>query len=255
LFPDDHQLELIQTIEERTEKLKEFGLNHLIIFPFTKEFSRLSPLEFIRDVLVNEININTLVIGYDHHFGRNREGNINLIKELAPVYEFSVEEVPAFALGSENISSTKIRNFIKSGEIKKANEFLSHPFLLRGKVIKGDKIGTSIDFPTANIQIKEDYKIIPKKGVYAVFVLIKNKQFSGMLNIGNRPTIGIKGENRIEVHIFDFSELIYDEEITIELIDYIREEKEFENLNHLKEQLKKDENKIRNILSKHFAFN
>ncbi len=248
LHPEDHNLELLQTIDERIDKLSKFGVDHLIVFPFTKAFSNLSAVEFVRDILVNQIGIKTLVIGYDHQFGKNREGSKNLLEELAPIYDFNVVEIPAFLKGEIKISSTKIRKALGNGEVDKARKFLGDFFVLKGKVVKGDQIGTQIGFPTANIEVKEDYKLIPANGVYAVNVFIDACKFSAMLNIGVRPTVNETGERRIEVHIFDFDQDIYGETIKIAFVKMIRKEKTFHNLDELKNQLKNDEAKCRVVL-------
>jgi riboflavin kinase/FMN adenylyltransferase len=248
LHPNDHNLELLQTIDERIEKLSKIGIDHLIVFPFNKAFSRLSAVEFVRDVLVNQINIHTLVVGYDHQFGRNREGTKDVLNELAPIYNFNVVEIPAFLKDEVKISSTKIRTALKNGQVEIAKEYLGEYYSIQGKVVQGDKIGTKIGFPTANIYVKEDYKLIPAKGVYAVKATINNCEFSAMLNIGYRPTISDVGEKRIEVHIFDFNKDVYNHKIKVEFVKMIRKEKTFSNLEELKQQLILDENKCRTIL-------
>ena len=248
LHPQDHNLELIQTIEERIKKLEKAGVDHLIVFPFSKEFSRLTAVEFIRDILVNKIGIHTLVVGYDHQFGRNREGTMKHLEELAPIYNFNVEEISAFMKDEVKISSTKIRKALQSGDINEATKYLGDTFELSGKVIKGDQIGHTINFPTANLNIIEDYKLIPSNGVYAVKILVNKCEFSGMLNIGFRPTITTKGEKRIEVNIFDFNTDIYGQTLTLKFVKLIRTEKTFTNLDELKNQLTKDETKCRVVL-------
>ena len=248
LHPNDHNLELIQTIDERIKKLEKAGVDHLIVFPFTKKFSRLSAIEFIRDILVNKIGIHTLIVGYDHHFGRNREGSMAQIEELAPLYNFQVDEISAFMKDEVKISSTKIRNAIKNGEIDVANKYLGDNFKINGIVVKGNQIGQSIGYPTANIKNNENYKIIPSCGVYAVKVLIDNCSFSGMLNIGKRPTVSNTNKITIEVNVFDFNKDIYGKNIGVEFVKMIRKEKSFNNLDELKKQLTKDENKCRIIL-------
>jgi len=248
LHPNDHNLELLQTIDERAKKLEQAGVDHLIIFPFSKEFSRLTAIEFIRDILVNKIGIHTLVVGYDHQFGRNREGTMQHLEELAPLYGFNVEEISAFMKDEIKISSTKIRAALQTGDISVASKYLGDLFELTGEVVHGDQIGNTINFPTANIKLKEDYKLIPYNGVYAVKVISDGNEFSGMLNIGIRPTILDKGEKRIEVHIFDFNSDIYGQILTLKFVKMIRTEKTFANLDQLKNQLTKDENKCRVVL-------
>ena len=248
LHPTDHNLELLQTIDERIEKLKKAGVKHLIVFPFTKEFSRLSATEFIRDILVNKVGIHTLVVGYDHHFGRNREGSMAQLEELAPIYNFGIEEISAFMKDEVKTSSTKIRKALQIGDVSEAAKHLGEQFSLSGVVVEGDQIGSKIDFPTANIEVREDYKLIPCNGVYAVKVLVGDEMFSGMLNIGNRPTISADGERRIEVNLFDFKRNLYGQVLVISFVKMIRDEKTFANLDELKSQLIKDENKCKVIL-------
>lgn len=247
LHPEDHNLELIQTIDERIEKLKESGIDHLIIFPFSKGFSRLSAIEFVRDVLVDKLSLHTLVVGYDHHFGRNREGSMSNLEELAPLFDFKICEIDALSKEEVNISSTKIRNAIQSKELKKVESFLGSPFQLSGNVIEGDKIGTAMGFPTANVKVNEDYKLIPPNGVYAVTAFTEKGMYSGMLNIGNRPTVSNSGELRIEVHLLDFDGDLYDSEIKMNLLKYIRPELNFKSKVDLVNQIKKDEKKCRSI--------
>ncbi len=248
VFPDDNELKLLNTIEERKELLEKAGIDHLIIHPFSKTFSRLTALEFVRDILVNRLNVKKMVIGYDHHFGRNREGSFEDLVEFGEVYGFSVEEIPAQDIQQINVSSTKIRTSLLAGEIHAATKFLGYPYFVNGTVVKGDKIGREIGFPTANIKPDETYKLIPKNGVYAVKVIVNEKEYEGMLNIGIRPTL--KGINEtIEVNIFDFDEEIYGQKIQVKFYERIRDEQPFENLNELKNQLNIDKTKTIQIFS------
>lgn len=248
VFPDDNELKLLNTIEERKELLEKAGIDHLIIHPFSKAFSRLTALEFVRDILVNRLNVKKVVIGYDHHFGRNREGSFEDLVEFGEVYGFSVEEIPAQDIQQINVSSTKIRTSLLAGEIHAATQFLGYPYFINGIVVKGDKIGREIGFPTANIKPDETYKLIPKKGVYAVKVIVNKKEYEGMLNIGIRPTL--KGINEtIEVNIFDFDEEIYGQKIQVKFYERIRDEQPFEDLNELKNQLNIDKSKTIQIFS------
>ncbi|WP_027420104.1 bifunctional riboflavin kinase/FAD synthetase [Crocinitomix catalasitica] len=241
LYPDDHGMQLIQPIEERIKKLAASGIDHLILFPFSKEFSRLTATEFVRDILVNKIGIKMMTIGYNHHFGRNRQGNLSLLKELGDVYDFKVQEIPAFKKLDHNVSSTKIRAAITDGDITTANTYLGSPFEFIGTVVTGDKIGTGIGYPTANIEPNSDLQLIPKKGVYAVQVKFGDHVFNGMMNIGTRPTINELGEDRIEIHIFNFDQDIYGETLNVKVFDRVRDEERFSSLDDLKAQLKKDE--------------
>ncbi|MFD1551944.1 riboflavin biosynthesis protein RibF [Putridiphycobacter roseus] len=250
LRPNDHGLKLIQTIEERVEKLALLGVDHLVIFPFSIPFSKLSAEEFVRTILIDRIKMHSLVIGYDHHFGKNREGSLAALKKLSPIYNFNIYEVGPFQVEGLNISSTKIRNAIDTGAIEKVNKFLGEAFQLRGKVVHGDKIGQGIGFPTANIELGSSLKLVPSNGVYAVKIKLGTEYYTGMLNIGNRPTIKAHGEKRIEVHIFDFNQNIYGDDIVVYFVSFVRDEINFESRDALVVQLKKDEKNCRNIFAR-----
>ena len=244
LYPDDSDLRLLNTINERISMLEKTGIDHLIIHPFSKEFSRLSSTEFVREILVNHLNVGTLVIGYDHHFGRNREGSFKHLEELAPLYGFEVEEISAQEIQQVNISSTKVRNSLLNGEVYAANQFLGYNYFIKGTVVDGEKKGRKIGFPTANLKINEWYKLTPSSGVYAVKIKINDNIFNGMLNIGNRPTLNSSMKETIEVNIFNFDEDIYGLEIEIEFFEKIRDEQKFENLPALTNQLKIDKEQV-----------
>jgi riboflavin kinase / FMN adenylyltransferase len=250
LFPEDNDLKLINTQEEKIELLEHYGIDHLIIYPFTKEFSRLTSVEFVRNILVNSIGTKRLVIGYNHHFGRNREGSFEHLKEYGPLYGFEVEEIPAKDIDSIEISSTKIRNALLAGDVSIANNYLGHKFCLTGRVVDGKKIGREIGYPTANIFVEDKYKLIPADGVYAVNVRHDNKMYGGMLNIGNNPTVGGKHKT-IEVNIFEFDKDIYEENATIYFIERLRDEVKFKGLEELKDQLAIDKvNSLKILASK-----
>jgi riboflavin kinase/FMN adenylyltransferase len=242
LQPDDNDLKLITTMNERIELLRRFGVNHLIIQPFSKEFSRISAMEFVRDILVNKIGTKTLVIGYDHHFGRNREGSLKDLKEMSFVYNYRVEEIPKQVIDDAAVSSTKIRNALLGGDVHAANHLLGHDFSLSGHVVDGDKIGRTLGFPTANINIAENYKLIPQSGIYAVMIKMKDKMYKGMLYIGHRPVLNGKRLS-IEVNIFDFNESIYNHHITVLLKEHIREDMGFKNVEMLKKKMEEDREK------------
>ncbi len=247
LFPEDNDLKLINTLDEKIELLEKSGIDHLLIIPFTKEFSRLSSLEFIQQILVDKIGTKKLVIGYDHHFGKNREGSFEHLKHYSTEYGFEVEEIPEQDINDVAVSSTKIRNAILDGNVTVANKYLGYTFSLRGIVKKGDQIGRTLGFPTANISLAESYKIIPTDGIYAVNVFIKDRKLQGMLYIGDRPTV--QGKSKvIEVNIFDFSEDVYDQLIKVEFLQYIRGDKYFNSLEELKDALAKDEISVRTAL-------
>ena len=235
----DNDLKLITSQHEKIDLLRKAGVDHLIIHPFSKVFSRLSSVEFVRDVLVNKIGTSRLVIGYNHHFGRNREGSFEHLKEYGPVYGFQVEEICAQDVDAVSVSSTKIRKALESGDLKTAKVYLGHQFQLSGTVVSGENLGNKIGFPTANIQVPDVHKLIPANGVYAVRVLVREKEYLGMLNIGNRPTV--KGISKtIEVHIINFDASIYGEEITVVFEGWIRNEQKFKNIEALQCQLLKD---------------
>lgn len=235
----DIDIKLIDTLEEKQKILASLGVDVLVIHPFSKEFSRLTSLEFIRDLLVNTFKISKVIIGYDHRFGRNREASIKDVHQYGATYGFEVEEIPAQEISSVNVSSTKIRNTLTEGDLKKVNTFLNRPYQLSGIVTPGAGLGRTIDFPTANIKILETYKLCPPNGVYCVQSTINNKLIQGMMNIGMRPTVNGKTKT-IEVHFFEFSQTLYEQSLTIEILDKIREEQKFDSLDELQKQLEKD---------------
>ena len=247
LYPDDHGLQLLNTIDEKIDLMREAGIKHLILHPFSKEFSRMSSTEFVRDVLVNKIGVKKLVIGYDHHFGRNREGSFDDLQELAPVYNFDVEKIPEQDVNHVAVSSTKIRTALLSGDVITAKEFLGYDFALSGFVVEGKKIGRTLGFPTANINIEENYKLIPANGIYAVNVLYNGSTLRGVMNIGNRPTFD-NGERSIEVNIFNFNEDIYNQKLCVLFKGYIREEKKFNSVDELIVAMNEDKKKAMELL-------
>ncbi len=246
LFPEDNDLKLLTTQEEKIALLEKLGIHHLIILPFTKEFSRLTSLEFVRNILVNKIKTKKLVIGYNHHFGRNREGSFEHLKEYGPMYGFDVEEIPAQDLENVEISSTKIRAALQVGDASIADKYLGYQYSISGKVVDGKKNGRTIGFPTANISVLDKYKLIPADGVYAVSLLHRHTCYSGMLNIGNNPTIAEKGRT-VEVNIFDFDKDIYGEEIRVYFKQRLRSELKFGNLDELKKQLALDKEQVKRV--------
>lgn len=247
LFPDSHGLKLIQTQVEKLDKLERMGLKNIIVHPFTKEFSRLTAIEFVRDYLVNKLNIKTIVIGYDHQFGKNREGSLALLKELAPVYDFEVIEIGAKDINEVNVSSTKIREAIKQGDVSLANTYLGEEFEINGVVVHGKKLGTKLGFPTANLEINNDVKLIPKNGVYATRVVRENDaEYFGLVSIGERPTVDDSGKITIEAYLIDFDGDLYGEHLSLKLLKRVRDEKKFDGLEELITEMKKDEECLRN---------
>ena len=244
-----NEVKMIDTLDEKIIHLNEIGIDSLIIHPFDRNFSLLSANQFIKDFLVDKLKIKHIIIGYDHRFGKGREASVTDLKNYANDYDFTVEEIKAQEIEKITVSSTKIRNSINQGDIKTTEKYLGRYFNLTGKVVKGDGLGKKINYPTANIFIEETYKIIPKDGVYLVETIIKDKLFSGMMNIGHRPTIGTKNKS-IEVHLFNFNEDIYGQVISIKMISKIRDEKKFSSIQALKEQLVKDENYCLKLINK-----
>ncbi len=239
LTPNIQDLKLLTTLEEKIELLTQADVDNLIIIPFTIELSKLSSQEYIKQIIVDKIDAKTLVIGYNHRFGNNREGSFVQQKNNNNKYSFDVYEVPEQDIDNVAVSSTKIRAALQNGDIKTATKYLGRNYTLTGKVIKGMQLGNTIGYPTANINVSNEYKLIPSDGVYAVKVNIYNKQFGGMLSIGNNPTV--EGKSRsIEVNIFNFSENIYNQTISIAFVDKLRNEEKFINLDALKTQLEKD---------------
>lgn len=246
LYPDSHGLKLIQTQAEKIDKLRRFGLKNVIVHPFTKEFSRLTALEFVRDYLVNRLHVKKLVIGYDHQFGKNREGSISFLRDVCETYGFQVIEIPAQEINDVNVSSTKIRHAIQEGELDLVKHYLGEPFELNGRVIRGNALGRQIGFPTANIDVESSLKLLPKTGVYAVNVVLGDGiVVEGMMNIGVKPTLGTTDNVNIEVHLFDFKSDIYDQYVTVQLLSRFRDEQKFDSIYELTEQLHKDEIAIR----------
>ncbi len=242
VLQEDVNIKLINTLEERIELLKKTTIDVLVVQPFTKEFAKQSALDFVRNLLVNKLNISKLVIGYDHHFGKNREGNFEQLEKFGHTYGFKVKRISVKDIDNIGVSSTKIRKAILKGDISKANRYLGHNFTLTGTVIKGKNLGEKIGFPTANLQVNEAYKLIPKTGAYIVKSNINNSSVYGMMNIGFRPTVSGKNQT-IEIHFFNFNKSLYDEKITVELLEFLREEQKFESVNSLKKQLIADKAK------------
>ena len=247
LHKDNQDMKLITTLQEKQDLINQAGLDNLVIHEFTKKFSRIKPVNFVRDILVEQLNVHTLVIGYDHHFGRNREGSIQELTTLADLYDFNIEKIDPQYFEDVTVSSSKIRKLIEKGEMVKAKQYLGYEFMLNGKVIKGNSLGKTINFPTANIVVENKWKILPADGVYAVKIVLEEKEYKGMMNIGQKPTVDGNGLS-LEVNIFDFNQDIYGKGIEIRFVKRIRDERKFEDLQGLKKQLLIDRNKARQIL-------
>ncbi len=247
LHPEDESIKMINTIDEKAEMLEELGIDHLIITPFSRDFSNQSPEEYIREVLVNKIGTKKIVIGYDHRFGKDRQGGLADLQRLGPVYGFDVVEIPEQDIYEVAISSTRVREALLNGAIELAHTFLSYPFFITGRVVRGDQLGRTIGYPTANIVISEKYKLVPLDGIFAVRVKIDGEIYDGMAYIGTRPTINGTRRN-IEVNIFDFDREIYNQQIRMEFYNFVRDDMKFDSLDELKEQIRKDKLDVEALL-------
>ena len=236
---NNYDIKLLNTIEEKTVLLEKKGIQNFIIHPFDKTFSELSPREFVTQILVEKLNIQKLIIGHDHKFGKDRAADFNDLINFGKEFGFEVEEISAQQINEVSVSSTKIRNSLLEGNISLANEYLGYPYVLTGNVVKGNQLGRTIGFPTANIEIPEDYKLIPKNGVYVVTANVSNKTVFGMMNIGVKPTLG---ENKlsIEVHLLNFDQDIYNQKIQVNILERLRDEQKFESFDALKSQIEID---------------
>lgn len=248
LINPNHKLKLLTTLEEKIELLAELGLDHLVIAPFNKNFAEQEAKDYVEDFLIKKINPEVLVIGYDHHFGKNRSGSFNLLKSYAAKDHFELEEISKQLVDDAHVSSTAIRNALDKGDVKEACNLLQSNFLLTGKVVEGDQNGRTIGFPTANLEIKSNKKLIPSNGVYAVRATVGHESYGAVMNIGHRPTINDDKELRLEVHIFDFDQDIYGKQLIVEFIERIREEKKFDSFEALKKQIEKDCKRAEEIL-------
>ncbi len=242
------EIKLINTIDERISLLEKTGLDILVIHKFTREFSKQSALEFVRKILVAKLNISKLIIGYDHHFGKNREGNFEQLEDYSHTYGFGLKKISQKDVNEITVSSTKIRKAIEAGKIDKANKFLGYNFMLTGKVVQGENLGEKIGFPTANLFINETYKLIPKTGAYIVKSTLDGNTVYGMMNIGFRPTIDGKHKT-IEIHFFDFNEVLYGKNIRVELLAFLRNERKFDSVEDLKIQLQNDRKKSLEVIN------
>lgn len=246
--PTNHGIQLIQSQTEKFEKLASLGVDHVIVFPFTKAFSEITAESFVSDILISKLNIHTIIVGYDHQFGKNREGNLPYLENKGKEFGFEVIEIPAHEINAVNVSSSKIRLALSEGDIETANHYLNGSFEIWGKVVHGNKLGRTIGFPTANIKVDDPLKIVPGKGVYAVTISLENKKsYFGMMNIGVRPTVNKALIETIEVNLFDFDEDLYDKSIRVCLHKRIRNEQKFDTIESLTAQLRNDETTVRSF--------
>jgi riboflavin kinase/FMN adenylyltransferase len=246
----DSDIKLINTIDERAHLLEQQGLHHLVIHPFTKEFSRMTAEEFVEEILVNQLHVKKVIIGYDHRFGRNRKADITDLKQFGEQYGFEVEEISKQELEDVAISSTKVRKALDAGDIMLANTYLGYPIMLNGVVVKGKSLGRKIGYPTANLRIAEDYKLIPAQGVYIVQSLIDGSITYGMMNIGTNPTVGGE-EQTVETFFFDFEGDLYGKKLSIEILTRIREEKHFTSVEELIAAMQEDDTFSRSWIKQH----
>lgn len=239
VLQEHSNIKLLNTIDEKIDLLEQIGIENLVIHPFDEAFSRLTAEEFVKIVLLDRFHIQKIIIGYDHRFGKNRTANIDNLIDFGKQYNFEVEQISVQEINDISVSSTKIRKALLDGDMALANEYLGYNYFLTGIVIRGKQLGRTIDFPTANLKIEENYKLIPQNGVYIVTSTINQKTVFGMMNIGFNPTV--KGQSQsIEIHYFDFNEDLYNQKIRVSLLHRIRSEQKFESVAHLKEQLEKD---------------
>lgn len=246
--PDRHNLKLLSNLDEKIELLSSLGVEHLMVLPFTREFSELSSENFVEDILISGIGTKTLVIGYDHRFGRNREGGFDYLKNNAERFKIDIVEIPRQEIDSLTISSTKIRQALQNGDVRTATELLGRNYTFEGLIKKGRQLGRTIGFPTANVNVAKKYKLIPASGVYAVHVHLRNEKYKGVMNIGNRPTVDGTGITQ-EVHILDFDDDIYGEILKVEIVDFLRSELKFESVTDLIKQIRKDCEAARQLLN------
>ena len=243
----DIPMRLIQTIEEREKALRKTGLDYLVIHPFSEKFSRLSADDYVKQILVDKLNVRKVVVGYDHRFGRNRTASLEDMYNYADIYDFEVIEIDAKKIKSTAVSSTKIRKAIDEGDIALANSYLGDPFTLEGVVVHGDKRGRELSYPTANIELQNKHKIIPKQGVYLIQSDLDNEVVYGMMNIGTKPTFDTTNPS-IEVHFFDWNGDLYDQTLQVKLLKWVREEQKFDSVEELQAQIHADERYCRSYI-------
>ncbi|WP_396194482.1 bifunctional riboflavin kinase/FAD synthetase [Flavobacterium sp.] len=248
VLQEGSEMKQLNTLNEKISLLENLGIDNLVVHPFDKDFSRMTAEEFVKEVLVDTFHLKKIIIGYDHRFGRNRTADINDLKTFGETYGFEVEQITVKQINEVSISSTKIRTALAEGNIERANEYLGYPYSLTGLVTKGQQLGRTIGYPTANITLEEDYKLIPQNGVYVAQCVLNGQTVFGMMNIGHRPTVN--GTNQtIEIHFFDFNEDIYGQKITVSLLKRLRNEEKFPSLDSLKEQLNTDKTNAKSFIA------
>ncbi|MGZ4098367.1 MAG: bifunctional riboflavin kinase/FAD synthetase [Bacteroidia bacterium] len=248
LFPQQTDLKLITLIEEKLDLLEKYGVDVTVVYPFDKEFSNIESKEYIEQILIKSLKVKHLVIGYDHKFGKNRNGDINVLKKYSEEFGYEVEEIDALDIDNISISSSKIRHALENGEVQLANNYLGHPFFMKATVIPGKQLGRKLGYATANLKIEGTDKLIPKIGVYFVEIIVDEKKYYGMMNIGYNPTTDTDQNVKPEVHIFDFNEDIYGKTIVVNFLNYLRDEKKFDNLDGLICELHEDKKKCMKLI-------
>lgn len=248
LHKGDVKLKLLTTFEEKSELIRDIGIDYLVKIPFTEEFAQLAPFDFVNQILKNHLNTRIMVIGYDHHFGKDRKGDFDYLVANSQKFELEVEEISRHDIDHVGVSSTEIRNALLEDRVQDSEALLGRRYSLRGQVVEGDKIGRKMGFPTANLWVPEEYKLIPSEGVYATEIGINGEQFTGMTNIGTRPTVN-GAQKRIEVHIFALDQNLYGQKLELIFVKKLREETKFENLEKLQQQLTLDKKQAQNIFS------
>lgn len=246
--PDKEPIKLLTTIDERLRLFQKFGLDNVLVIPFTKEFSETTGDAFIRNILFGKIGFSHILVGHDHYFGKNREGNYDMLAKWSKVLNFTLEQIPAFIIDEITISSTKIRNALSQNQIQLANKLLGYYYFIDGTVVAGDGRGNSLGFPTANIKFDFEHKLVPSNGVYIVFSIIDNERIFGMANLGFRPTFHIDKKRTLEVHFLNFSGNLYGKKLTVFFLDFLRNEKKFYSVDDLLIQLKKDKEYTLNLV-------
>jgi riboflavin kinase/FMN adenylyltransferase len=250
LFPGDTDLKLLNTVEEKTALLEAAGLDHLLVVPFSRAFSQMQADDYVRELLVEKIGVHAVVIGYDHRFGRDRVGDLALLKRMGGQHGFLVEEIPAQEVDHTKVSSTKVRHALQLGDVRAAAELSGYDYPLSGIVVKGDQLGRTLGYPTANLGLLDPHKLVPADGVYAVRVELRSGTYGGMLYIGHRPTLdGGHGQRTVEVNVFDLDRDLYGEAISVRFLEHIRGDMRFEGLDALREQLGRDRTSALQILN------
>lgn len=250
--PMNNSLKMIQTLEEKIADLEKIGLDHLIIMPFTTEFAHIEAVDFIKEYLVDKLGVHTIVVGYDHRFGKDRKGDIHLLEQYQSMFHYEVKEISAKEIDEVNVSSTKIRQAILNGDIETANTYLNQKFEMSGIVVRGRQLGRTLGFPTANIKLIDDLKIVPTIGIYIVEVILDDQRsFHGMMSIGKNPTVSSDISIKMEVNLFDFDEDLYGQTITVQFHKYLRNELKFNNLEDLIVQMNEDKKATLDYFSIH----